>query len=81
MVSNSIIAVTGLAGNAFGSWASEPTHMWLRDKLAFDFPNARILSYGFDSHLKGSQSEAVISVFTSRLRSDVEEIRRHATVG
>ncbi|APA09573.1 hypothetical protein sscle_05g043430 [Sclerotinia sclerotiorum 1980 UF-70] len=74
-----IIAVTGLAGNAFGSWASEPTHMWLRDKLAVDFPNARIMSYGFDSHLKGSQSEAVVSVFSSRFRSDVEEIRRHAS--
>ncbi|EDO03800.1 hypothetical protein SS1G_06281 [Sclerotinia sclerotiorum 1980 UF-70] len=75
-----IIAVTGLAGNAFGSWASEPTHMWLRDKLAVDFPNARIMSYGFDSHLKGSQSEAVVSVFSSRFRSDVEEIRRHASM-
>ncbi|KAA8574998.1 hypothetical protein EYC84_004220 [Monilinia fructicola] len=74
-----IIAVTGLAGNAFGSWASEPTHMWLRDKLAADFPNARVMSYGFDSHLKGSHSEAVISVFSSRFRSDVEEIRRHAS--
>ncbi|QSZ37446.1 hypothetical protein DSL72_008542 [Monilinia vaccinii-corymbosi] len=74
-----IIAVTGLAGNAFGSWASEPTHMWLRDKLAVDFPHARVMSYGFDSHLKGSHSEAVISVFSSRFRSDVEEIRRHAS--
>ncbi|KAF7888107.1 uncharacterized protein EAF02_002648 [Botrytis sinoallii] len=74
-----IIAVTGLAGNAFGSWAAEPTHMWLRDKLAVDFPNARVMSYGFDSHLKGSHSEAVISVFSSRFRSDVEEIRRHAS--
>ncbi|KAM3067595.1 hypothetical protein ACMFMG_000090 [Clarireedia jacksonii] len=72
-----IIAVTGLAGNAFGSWASEPTHMWLRDKLTEDFPNARIMTYGFDSHLKGSHSEAVISVFSSRFCSDVQEIRIH----
>jgi hypothetical protein len=54
--------------------------MWLRDKLTVDFPNARIMTYGFDSHLKGSHSEAVISVFSSRFCSDVQEIRTHCPV-
>ncbi|KAF3808441.1 hypothetical protein GCG54_00006299 [Colletotrichum gloeosporioides] len=44
-----IIAVTGLAGNAYGSWAHDENEMWLRDSLQFTAPNARILTYGYVS--------------------------------
>ncbi|KAL9487937.1 hypothetical protein ACSS6W_000214 [Trichoderma asperelloides] len=56
-----IIAVTGLAGHAFGSWKSknEP-HMWLRDFLPQSVPNARIFTYGYDTKICDSQSEASI---------------------
>ena len=55
-----IIAVTGLAGHAFGSWAASP-HMWLRDFLPIDIPRARVLLYGYDSRLADSQSEHILA--------------------
>ena len=55
-----IIALTGLAGHAFGSWAASP-HMWLRDFLPEDLPRARIVLYGYDSNLAGSQSKNILA--------------------
>ena len=55
----SVIAITGLAGHAFGSWRSRiaterpiDRPMWLCDFLPERFPNARIMTYGYDSSLK-----------------------------
>jgi len=48
----SVVAVTGLAGHAFGSWTSRKTHqMWLKDFLSKDVKNIRIMTYGYDSSL------------------------------
>ncbi|KFY81101.1 hypothetical protein V498_08740 [Pseudogymnoascus sp. VKM F-4517 (FW-2822)] len=68
-----IIAISGLGGHAFGSFKERNgSHMWLRDDLPFDFPRARILTYGYDSKLKGSQSfqdfEAIASTFCQSLK-------------
>ncbi|KAI9769491.1 MAG: hypothetical protein M1840_003968 [Geoglossum simile] len=49
-----VVAVTGLAGHAFGSWRSRETHqMWLMDFLPNYVENIRIMSYGYDSSLVG----------------------------
>jgi hypothetical protein len=48
----SIVAVTGLDGNAFGSWKSRQTSkMWLRDFLREDLPSCRVLIYGYNLKL------------------------------
>lgn len=45
-----IIALSGLNGHAFGSFkAKGGSHMWLRDALPLDMPNARIFIYGYDT--------------------------------
>jgi hypothetical protein len=50
----SVVAVTGLAGHAFGSWRSRDTHqMWLKDFLPEDVKNIRVMIYGYDSSLTG----------------------------
>ncbi|KAA8895135.1 hypothetical protein FN846DRAFT_785438, partial [Sphaerosporella brunnea] len=47
-----IIAITGLAGHAFGSWQNRETQaMWLHDFLPGHFENARIMTYGYNSSL------------------------------
>ena len=58
---HSVIAITGLGGHAFGSWRSRipieypiDRPMWLRDFLPKEFPNARIMTYGYDSSLRQS---------------------------
>ena len=56
---HSVIAITGLGGHAFGSWRSRTSTerpvdrpMWLRDFLPQEFPNARIMTYGYNNGLK-----------------------------
>lgn len=59
---NSIIAVHGLNGHAYGTWAHhEDGHpsseaMWLRDFLPHYFKGARIMVYGYNSALLGSNA-------------------------
>lgn len=56
----SIIAITGLAGHAFGSWAHSEEKMWLRDYLPKPYAhNARILTYGYSSHITGDITSMV----------------------
>ncbi|KAH8647690.1 hypothetical protein BX600DRAFT_530593 [Xylariales sp. PMI_506] len=48
-----IVFITGLDGNAYGSWAGRHSGaMWPSDFLAFDLPIARVLIYGYNSKLK-----------------------------
>jgi len=69
----SIIAITGLAGHAFGSWQSRRTHaMWLYDFLPKQFDNARIMTYGYNSSLlepNGARLTDHIRDFTEKLRN------------
>ena len=58
---HSVIAITGLGGHAFGSWRSHfsteyplDRPMWLRDFLPQRFPDARVMTYGYDSSLRES---------------------------
>lgn len=57
----SIIAVTGLAAHAYGSWAHSSHYMWLRDYLPRDITNARVLIYGYPSQLQGNMSRSILS--------------------
>jgi hypothetical protein len=48
----SVVCVTGLDGNAFGSWTSRATGlMWPRDFLREDLPRARVLTFGYNTKL------------------------------
>ena len=56
----SVVAVTGLAGHAFGSWRSRETHkMWLKDLLPRDVKGIRIMSYGYNTNLVGDTIDDV----------------------
>ena len=56
-----IVAVTGLAGHAIGSWKSPgETDVWIRDYLSDDKVNARVLTYGYDTTLVRSRSKCSI---------------------
>ncbi|KAF8535207.1 hypothetical protein BDD12DRAFT_856400 [Trichophaea hybrida] len=71
-----IIAVTGLAGHAYGSWRSrtEPS-MWLRDFLPDMVPKARIMIYGYDTRLDGSNSYASIIDLANGFLQEVKTVR------
>lgn len=73
----SIIAVTGLAGHAFGSWKERNGEfMWLRDALPSALPTARIMTYGYDSKLQGSTSDASFGSCAVSLLAQVASARK-----
>ncbi|KAH0541631.1 hypothetical protein FGG08_003921 [Glutinoglossum americanum] len=73
-----VIAITGLAGHAFGSWKSRNgPNMWLRDYLPETIPGARILTYGYDTKLLVSQSNASILEFSRKFLESVKAVRCH----
>lgn len=77
----SIIAVTGLAGHAFGSWKSRGrSAMWLRDFLPQSVPDARILTYGYDSKLFMNNSTASIREFSRNFLEALNTARANDTV-
>ena len=45
----SIVAVHGLSGDWERTWTDEDGQLWLRDFLPSQLPNARIMSYGYNS--------------------------------
>ena len=73
-----IIAITGLAGHAFGSWSTPTQKMWLRDFLPRDIPRARILLYGYDSHIVNSQSRSILADFSSNFIAKFSAMRAHS---
>jgi hypothetical protein len=49
--------------------------MWLRDSLPDDLPGTRILLYGYETQLHGSQSFQDLEALAAALRMDLEAIR------
>ncbi|KFY00368.1 hypothetical protein V490_01391 [Pseudogymnoascus sp. VKM F-3557] len=69
-----IIAVTGLGGHAYGSWSHSDERMWLRDYLPKDAPNARILTYGYQSALQ-SDSISFLEDHTNKFVHKLVDMR------
>lgn len=79
--SHSIIALPGFLGHAFESFKdTDEDYMWLRDSLHYDLtseaddrPMARVMTYGYESILAGSQNtqniEDLATSFLTSLRS------------
>lgn len=69
-----IVAVHGLGGHFENTWTWNPADSpgekpcnWLKDLLPSEFPNARILSFGYNSAVALSKSIADISMFGEML--------------
>jgi hypothetical protein len=77
----SLVAITGLAGQAFVSWQNVKGDMWLRDYLPYDIPSLRVFTYGFQSELWMSTSTATLAdysdIFLDHLRNclDIGRVR------
>ncbi|KAK5698430.1 hypothetical protein LTR17_023662 [Elasticomyces elasticus] len=74
-----LIAVTGLAGHAFGSWAHTRRRMWLRDYLPGDIQRrARVLVYGYNSLVQGHDTPtSILADHGNRFVNDLLRIRAH----
>lgn len=70
-----LVAVTGLAGHAFGSWAHDKEHSWLRDYLPRDVHNLRVMTYGYDSQLaEGQQSRQDLEMHAQDFATRLEQL-------
>ena len=54
--------------------------MWLRDFLPQEIPNVRVLVYGYDTKLPGSQSTASIAELSRKFLESVKTIRKQKEV-
>ncbi|KAI5785356.1 hypothetical protein FPQ18DRAFT_416352 [Pyronema domesticum] len=72
-----IIAVTGLSAHAFGSWKSpdQADTMWLRDILHLEFPDIRVLTWGYYSSIKDERSTTSITAISRNFLEDVKRVR------
>ena len=83
----SIIAVHGLNGHAYGTWAFQEGKagsevMWLRDFLPDQVKNARITVYGYNSTLVGpNTSVSNVKDFACDLLQRILDDRKSASVG
>ena len=82
----SVIAITSYGGHAFDSWRSRISTtrpidcpMWLCDFLPQRFPNARIMTYGYDSSL-GKLYRADITDYRRGFIQCLRNCRRHCPV-
>ncbi|CCA75937.1 related to kinesin light chain [Serendipita indica DSM 11827] len=50
-----IVAIHGLQGHREKTWTTDDGHLWLRDLLPVDIPNARILAYGYDADTRSRE--------------------------
>ncbi|OBT42034.1 hypothetical protein VE00_07424 [Pseudogymnoascus sp. WSF 3629] len=70
------VALSGLGGHAFGSFKSrDGDHMWLCDSLPRDLPGARVMIYGYDSQLQGSNSFQDIESLATSFREMLQSLR------
>lgn len=78
-----VVAVTGLGGHAWGSWRSPDGEvMWLADYLPLDIKNCRIMTFGYNSHLFGSDADSQdMDDYRRALLEQVAEAREGAEVG
>ncbi|KAF5619615.1 ankyrin protein [Fusarium sp. NRRL 25303] len=71
-----VVAVCGLGGHALGSFKEKNGRfVWLRDALPSDIPNARILTYGYDTKLSKSSAFQNLTDLGRALQIDLEDIR------
>jgi hypothetical protein len=73
-----IVAVTGLAGHALGSFRSaDGMSVWLRDFAPEDIPRARFITYGYDTAVVASNSNQGIRELAHMLLDRLAIFRQH----
>lgn len=78
------MAVCGLNGHAYGSWAGKADHrglkrMWLRHFLQRDMPGCRVMVYGYNSRLTGQWTHAIPD-YTDLFLEELKKARRRDEV-
>jgi hypothetical protein len=74
-----VVAIHGLNGHYLNSWtttnAARQKVVWLRDLLPKQLPDARIMSYGYNSAVQFSKNVSGIATFAEQLLEDLRSWR------
>ncbi|KAM0554809.1 hypothetical protein ACHAPJ_006542 [Fusarium lateritium] len=74
-----IVAIHGLGGHPFKTWREkEGQHLWLRDSLPVQIPQARIMTFGYDSTVLFGKSRAQVHDYAVDLTNRLEMFRQHS---
>jgi hypothetical protein len=71
----SIVAVHGLGGHPIKNWKKDQ-YVWLRDALPLHFPQARIMTFGYNGRLSMDAKFDRIGDFADKLLLDLADIRK-----
>lgn len=73
-----LLAVTGLGGHALGSFRDQDngTTVWLRDFAPQDIPRARIMTYGYETRVIGSESTQGVEALAQTLLRTLASFRQ-----
>ncbi|QPC67784.1 hypothetical protein HYE67_010015 [Fusarium culmorum] len=72
-----IVAIHGLGGHPLKTWTEkEDRHLWLRDSLPVHVPEARIMSFGYDSVVLFGKSRSQICDYALDLANRLEIFRQ-----
>ncbi|UZP34905.1 hypothetical protein NXS19_002721 [Fusarium pseudograminearum] len=72
-----IVAIHGLGGHPLKTWTEkEDRHLWLRDSLPIHVPEARIMSFGYDSVVLFGKSRSQICDYALDLANRLEIFRQ-----
>ncbi|KAK4213297.1 het-eN, partial [Rhypophila decipiens] len=73
-----IIFIHGLSGNSYNTWTSHKGVYWPTQLLSLDFPNVRVMSFGYDAdvtRLLGPVSKNSVRDHAASLIGDLASIR------
>ncbi|RGP71285.1 ankyrin repeats 3 copies domain-containing [Fusarium sporotrichioides] len=72
-----IVAIHGLGGHPYKTWTEkEDRHLWLRDSLPIHVPEARIMTFGYDSVVLFGKSRSQICDYALDLANRLEMFRQ-----
>ncbi|RDL35776.1 uncharacterized protein BP5553_06388 [Venustampulla echinocandica] len=71
-----IVAVHGIAGNAYNTWTHENGTLWLRDLIPKKLPGVRVFSYGYPADVFFTRQKGNLEDFSRSLLNDLRGERR-----
>jgi hypothetical protein len=74
------VFVHGLSGHPVGSWTASNGKCWPRDFLGADFPNTRIVTFGYEARLDADTSTSQLSDFGHSLLDQLLTLRAKVEV-
>ncbi|TAQ87678.1 hypothetical protein B7494_g3974 [Chlorociboria aeruginascens] len=76
-----LVAISGLGSHAWGSFKKRSEKsMWLADKLPQDWPQARIMIYGYQSPIMGSNSRQTLMDIAKTFSNNLIKMRSSLNV-